>query len=185
MSATETTWYRPGLQFTSHASAYQVICRPSRQLLTPDGVVYDETRELLAEFGVHGAEYSYARPDGTTDTAADIRGHFFDLDSQAEQKGWTTDEKEIVARKLLREIITKFPGECQLYSAPSAAKPWPKYDETHHNQVPVFAEQLGLVDAALAYEKQNAARPSVLAKLQEIGAQPKPTESIVEELTAA
>ena len=145
-----------------------MICRPYRRHLTPQGDLFDETRELVAEFGVFGEEYTYETPDGTTDFGVDIRGHFFDLDAQAEQKGWDDEEKELVARKLLREIVVKFPGECQLYSEPPAVKPWPKYDEAHHNQIPVLADQFGCVAEALRYEKQNRKRESVIAKLSEL-----------------
>lgn len=154
--------------FYSPIAAFQVICRPKTELVTPTGVVYDEIRELLAEFAIHGAEYSYTTADGFTERASDIRGHFFDLDAQAEQKGWDDDEKEIVARHLLRVICPTQPEFCQLHTEAPAGKPWPTYDSTHHNQIPTLAETLGLVAEALTYERQNKNRESVIVKLNEL-----------------
>jgi hypothetical protein len=53
---------------------------------------------------------------------------------QGEEKGWTQEEHdEVVAR--LDWIAENMPGDVQLWSAPKVEKPWPKYDETHHNQI--------------------------------------------------
>ena len=183
LSAETKTYYRPGLQFRSPYSAYQVICRPYTPLRTPQGDVYDEIRELLAEFAIHGAEYQYETAEGTTEIAADIRGNFFDLDSQAEQKGWDDEEKEIVARKFLREIIVKYPGQCQLVEAIKPVAPWATYDDCHHNRIPALAQELGCLPQALAYEKSSKNREGVVAKLAELIAL-KDVEQ-VEELTAA
>lgn len=47
-----------------------------------------------------------------------------------------------------------------------AAKPWPAYDDTHHNEVASLAAKLGLVAEALAYEQENKQRASVIEKLE-------------------
>ena len=134
---------------------------------------YDEhtiqdTADLLVSSGMRDAGYTYVNIDGAEDVAADIRGHFFDLDAQAEQKGWSDEEKEIVARHMIR-MCQRFPGgDFSLYSKPKLPAPWPRYDETHHAKIADLAEQLGLVAEALAYEKENKKRSSVISDLERI-----------------
>lgn len=161
-------FYRPGLVFYSPFSAYQYIVRPLVKQYGPDGLTeIGEIRELLAEFATHRGEYRYEDADGNTQVAADIAGHFFNLDAQAEQKGWTDEEKEYVANRLLK-ACTQYPGEISLHTKAPVARPWPKYDETHHNSIPTLAEQLGLVAEALSYEQENKNRESVIEKLTEL-----------------
>lgn len=178
-------FYRPGLTFKSRASACQFIIRPKVVNYGPDGLTpVSEMRELLAEFAVHRPEYTYIDSDGMTQVASDISGHFFDLDAQAEQKGWTDEEKEVAANRLLT-YGPQSGGEFWLHTKAPAAKPWPKYDDAHWDQIPVLAEQLGLVAEALEYEKENKARKSVVAKLSELLTAPPAEDSGVEELAAA
>ena len=47
-----------------------------------------------------------------------------------------------------------------------AKRPWPSYDDTHHNKIASLASELGLVPEALAYEQENKQRTSVLEQLQ-------------------
>jgi hypothetical protein len=47
-----------------------------------------------------------------------------------------------------------------------AAKPWPSYDDMHHNKVASLATELGLVAEALAYEQENKNRASVVEQLE-------------------
>lgn len=47
-----------------------------------------------------------------------------------------------------------------------AAKPWPSYDDAHHNKIASLAAELGLVAEALAYEQENKQRPTVLEQLE-------------------
>ena len=53
------------------------------------------------------------------------------------------------------------------HAAVSAGKPWASYDDTHHFKIPTLAAELGLVDEALAYERANKNRGSVIAGLEE------------------
>jgi hypothetical protein len=54
-----------------------------------------------------------------------------------------------------------------LFSAPLPTPPWPTYEETHHKQIPVLAEQLGLVNEALAYERaREKPRAEVTERLE-------------------
>jgi len=162
----DDTGYQPGLIFWSKYAGYEYIVRPRKDKFSADGTVIDSTPELVASWATHGGEYNYTDPDGNTDKAADIRGHFFDLDQQAQDKGWSDEDRALVALVLLRNQ-SRFSAQYELYSAAAIPAPWPTYDKTHHNQVPVLAAQLGLVAESLAYEQQNAKRPSVVEKLQE------------------
>lgn len=169
MSRLDQYEYRPGLKFKSKYAATQVCVQGAEPIYTGSPPVQvGRLKEIVAEFATHGAEYTYTNPEtGAQERAADIRGYFLDLDQQAYDKDWTDEEREMVAKKLLFVCDTE-PGEIWLYSKPAVPKPWPKYDEAHHNQVATLAEQLGLVHEALAYEQENKNRESVVAKLKEI-----------------
>ena len=52
-----------------------------------------------------------------------------------------------------------------IVDAPRAPKPWPTYDEDGEDDVVAIAERLNLVEAVVAYEKENGAREDVLAPL--------------------
>jgi hypothetical protein len=48
-----------------------------------------------------------------------------------------------------------------------AARPWPSYDDLHHNKVAPLASELGLVAEALAYEQEREKpRPTVIEQLE-------------------
>ena len=183
MSETKT-YYRPGLRFKARQGAlcHQECCfKGAEEVRNADGSLRtEEIRPLWAEFGTYGGEY---RPsldgseplndlyDGHPLVFADIRGGFFDLDVQAEEKGWSDTEKEVVARHMLRKLNEP---DCQftMLEATRVAAPWPTYDSMHHNKIPVFAADSGLIPQALAYELQNKKRESVIEKLRELAAAP-------------
>jgi len=171
-----------GKLYGSSSAAFQAIVqgrKPTRWNMAGSPVEW--TKEIVAEFAFHGGEYTFHNPlTGSEDTAADIRGHYFDSIAQGEQKGWTQEEHDAVVERL-DTLCEQQPNMVWVITAPKFEKPWPKYDDAHHNQVAVLAEQLGLVAESLAYERQNANRSSVIAKLEEL-LSAKETE---EELTAA
>ena len=166
--------------YQSKYAAYQVMIRPETPIYQA-GVVVDTIPRLVAEFGQPN-EYTYrdAEDPDLVHTGIEVRGHFFFLEEQAKQKGWTEEETEIVKKALDRQC-QKTPTDVWLYTAPAPAKPWPKYDEAHENQIAVFAEQLGLIDEAMAYEKHNQKRKTVLEQLSEV----KEKSLGLEELSAA
>jgi hypothetical protein len=184
------TYYRPGLKFKAHqkSQGHQEICRrfvPAQY--TPDGagIVRDEIPALIAEFAVHRGEYNYTDPDGVEQRAADMSLGWFDLDAQAEAKGWTDNDKEVVARHMQQMCQKRPGGDFSLWSKAPAQKPWPKYDEAHHNAVPTLAEQLGLVGEALLYEQENKNRATVVDKLKELLDKAQTEAVASESLTAA
>lgn len=172
MSQTLTTFYRPGLVFKAKqkSQGHDEICRKyAPAVLTPDGgaIVREPIRELVAEFGVYGSEYTYEDPlTGTTEIGSEFRGGYFNLDEQAAEKGWDDVEKEVVARHML-QMLNKSWCQFTLYSKPKVAAPWPTYDSTHHSKIVEIAKATGTESAALAYERQEKNRPSVVAGLQE------------------
>lgn len=170
--------------FGSKFSAFQVFARPKIEQKNMLGDVIEEHKALVAEFAIHGGEFQVAHPDAPSGKhlAAGIRGHFFDSVEAQKIKGWTDEERELVERRVL-EVANREPAHCWLITPAKAPKPWPTYDEMHHNEIAKFAEALGLVAEALAYEADHKKRPSVLAALEE--RLPKDDDSIESELTAA
>lgn len=116
---------------------------------------------------MHRGEYTYVDPDGNEQVAADIAGNYFNLDAQAEIKGWTDEEKELVANRLIR-ACSSVPGEIKLYTKPAAPLPWAKYDEADPKAIATIAEQIGAVEAALAYERENKNRSQVVKELEAV-----------------
>jgi len=184
--AEDKTWYRPGLVFQSKMSAHEEYCRSYKAIRNQyDGTVFDEIPALVAEFAFHGGEYTYIDPDtGNTAVAADIRGHFFDLYMQAEEKGWSDDDKEVVARHMLR-MCEKFPGgEFWVWEKPRTLAPWPTYDTTAYAKIADLALELGLVEQAINYELENKNRENVLKRLAAVKAD-APVDELDEELVAS
>lgn len=171
---------KPSL-FRSRYAAYQVLVRSEIKKWDATGsVIIDTIPALTVEFAKHLGEFDYKDDSGATRRGADIRGHFFDLDSAAEENNWSDDDKELVRGTLLR-LCKIAPGDIWVHETARAAAPWPTYDQTHHNKIPVLAEELGLLDEAITYESQNKNRESVIAALEER----KRTAQVAEELTAA
>lgn len=167
--------------FRSRYAAYRVKIRSAQKHYHPaTGVLIRDTPEMVAEFAQHNGEFKYQDENGMERTGADIRGHFYDLDADAFEKGWTDEEKDL-ARTVLLRVCDRFPGDMWVHETPKVAAPWPTYDETHHNKIPVLAVELGLLDESLEYERQNKNRDSVVAALEE-----KKQQSVAaRELTAA
>jgi len=104
-----------------------------------------------------------------------------DFDAYADAAGWTEEERETVARRMVTLDANPRFTDFWLYQAPVATAPWPTYDETHHFKIPGLAAELGLVVEALAYERSSKNRASIIEALEA-----KLAEREVEaELTAA
>lgn len=151
--------------FYSPNAALRVICSKQRQKFHPvTGDTIETYPGVTAEFGKLGPQYDYTDPlSGATQTGADITGHFFDTDLESIEKGWDADTKEMVERKLLGLCRTQ-PERIQYRErdAVKAALPWPTYDSLDAEQVLQLAPALGLVEEALAYERENLDRPTVI-----------------------
>lgn len=146
-------------------AAFRVICSIQRDKRHPvTGDVIETVPGVTAEFGKLGAQYDYTDPlTGATSTGADISGHYFDSDLEAVEKNWDADTKEMVERKLLGLCRTQ-PDRVVLIEreAAKAALPWPTYDSLDAAGVLQLAPALGLVEEALAYERENRDRPTII-----------------------
>jgi hypothetical protein len=132
------------------------------------GVEISRTKRLVADFGVHGGEVSTIDPlTGQPEKRAFIRGGFFDTEEAKIRLGWDDDEHASVVAKL-DQICRDEPYLLAKveHVALIADKPWPTYDETHWKSIPLLAEQLGLVEVTIAYERENGQRESVLSGLE-------------------
>lgn len=115
---------------------------------------------------------------GQMEKRAFIRGGFFDTEEAKERLGWTDDEHDSVVAKLDKICRDEPYLLARVEHVPVVAnKPWPTYDDTHWKTIPVLAEQLGLTEVALAYEKANKNRQTVVDKLE----QPLPTSTFIPE----
>lgn len=166
-----------GEVYHSRAAAYQVPVRDRTPLYAPgSGVIIGELRELTAEFAIHGREFQILDEEGEPipdplsnkpEWYADIRGHCCDLDAQAEAKGWTDEEKELVRQRLDHLCLTE-PHWIWKKSPVKAMLPWPNYDTFGWEKVISLAEQLDLVAETLAYEIENKNRKMVVDALQKL-----------------
>ena len=175
-----------GKQYQSKAAAYQILIRPEIKKWDATGsVVIDTVPPLTAEFAKHLGEFGFTNPmTGGQDTAADIRGHFFDSAQQAEEKGWSQEEHDLVVR-VVDGVCAQQPEYVWEWVQQHAPKPWPTYDEVHHKSIPGLAEQLGLVAEALAYEEQTKNRREVVEKLVDILDAAADADAAEDALTAA
>ena len=87
----------------------------------------------------------------------------FDSFQAQAQNGWTDEEREIVEQALLSS--PHLGTDHILLEAVKAQKPWPTYDEDSPEQIVLIARAIGLVDEAITYERENAARTEVLVEL--------------------
>lgn len=158
-----------GKKYQSKYAAFQVLVRSERKVWNPDGsVLLDTIKPLTLEFAKHLGEFPFNNPlTGSSDVAADIRGHFADTAQQAEEKGWSQEEHDYVVTVVDQECVRNPEAVWESVAAAPVA-PWPKYDETHHKSIPALADQLGLVAEALAYEQQTKRRSEVVEKLTEL-----------------
>jgi hypothetical protein len=165
-----------GLTFQSRAAAYQLYVRDPMPHYAPGTSIITHTdKGLVAEFGDMNAGVIHDAEAG--EDYFPIRGHFIDTMEQAKQKGWTDEERKIVEMKL---ITTQGPSDHWLHTKPPVGKPWPSYDETQAGKIAEIAVATGTVAGALAYERENAKRPTVIGALKKAAEEP-----VEEELAAA
>lgn len=169
-------------QYGSKFRAFVVNIRPEVKVYHPHmPVVTNTIPRMAAEFGLHDGEFQYENPEtGAVDTFANIRGFFYDLDADAKEKGWTDEEYQI-AQARLDALCDTWPEAIWRLEAQAPTAPWPTYDNTPHGKVALLAGELGLVNEALAYEKYNKNRKSVIEALEAA----RQTAAVEEELTVA
>jgi hypothetical protein len=80
---------------------------------------------------------------------------------------WQAEHKLSDQAENLLLLDSAYGIEYVVVEAVKAAKPWPSYDDAHHNKVASLATELGLVPEALAYElSKEKPRPSVVEQLE-------------------
>lgn len=170
------------MQYKSNFKCFQAIVRHGHTIYHPvTGTKTGEVKALIAEFGIHGGEYTVHDPaTGKDETFADIRGYFFDSDEAAKREKWTPEEKEAVEARLL-ELSERWPEAVQIHAGQVYPAPFPTYDDVPEEAVAQLCIDLGLTEQALAYEQQNLNRAKVVTGLQK-GLVVAPQ---AEELTAA
>lgn len=106
--------------------------------------------------------------DGVTPVNPVDAGRIGVWDSEEWQKEYKlSDEDRQGAERLLLE--SAFNGVYFFaLEEEKAPKPWPSYDSTHHNKTASLAAELGLVAEALAYERENKNRTSVIEQLEAV-----------------
>lgn len=90
----------------------------------------------------------------------------------------TDEDKEYVGHAIEAAFKNPNARDFWIHDLPKAAPPWPNYDATHHNQIPVMAEATGLVNEALMYEQRGrpgGPREGVVKKLEALLSGSDPT----------
>jgi len=83
----------------------------------------------------------------------------------------TDEDKEYVVRQIERHLKDPdYRSDLWIHEPPKIDPPWPTYEGMHHNSIPGFAQQAGMVEEALLYEQRRPGGPreSVLRKLEEL-----------------
>lgn len=165
--------------FGSKFRAFRVSIRPEQLQLHPiTGQIISERPRMVAEFGLHGEEFEIENELGQMVKYGDIRGFFYDLDTDAEAKGWTDDEKEAARERLLR-LCKTWPEAIWVIEPTKLEAPWPAYDNMGIPKIADFARDAGLLREAFDYESQNKARKTVLSQLQQYMDQPDPQDDLI------
>lgn len=167
-------------QYRSKFKAFRVNIRPEIKEYHPNmPVVVRTIPEMVAEFAVHRPEVE-VETDAGMERYGDISGHFYDLDADAEAKGWTDEEYQI-AQARLDSLCETWPEAIQRLEPVAPTAPWATYDSIDGNRIAILADELGLVAEALTYETATLNRKQVVAALKKLIEESK----VEEELTAA
>lgn len=163
-------------RFGSKASAHNVLVQGPRPIRHPTtGDVIGHQKELMAEFGECEPEFVVRDINGdplvdpgtgvAVGSTANIRGHYFDSRQQQEQKGWTDEEHDRVVAQVQRQAKLH-PGLLWPIESPRAQEPFPGAAGLGWDKYVEIAVTLGVPGEALAYEKENANRSTVIKKLE-------------------
>jgi hypothetical protein len=157
--------------FKSAYADFQQIVRSEVINFHPaTGVEIGKIPMLIANFGRHTGEYQTEDwLTGGTHDGAHIQGYFFDSNVAQEEKGWTDDEREAVEYSL-QKTAKEQPYLVSLVEIEviPAAKPWPSYDDQTAKQIVEVAAATDLVEQALAYERENKSRSTLIIELEQI-----------------
>lgn len=152
-----------------------VLALDGQRDLTQESVAVQFTREYIVQDDI---DFALAYFDGkfrgrvleedrVTLDPVDWRISAYDTEIEAQNKGWDDETREKVEAYVSGH---KAYGISFVKMEPvirEIAKPWPSYNSTHHFKVAGLAEELGLLEEALAYERANKARDGVIEALEE------------------
>jgi hypothetical protein len=143
-----------GLVLESKYSQYQFLVKGPLEKVWRDGFPVDEYTIIPLQFDRYLCE----------------------VDEMARNQEWGEQQREAVGGSIQRHLDDPGFRDMWIHESPKPPLPWPTYDETHHNQIPVIAQATGMVIAALAYEQRGrpgGPRVSVVEKLSAmVGEQP-------------
>lgn len=142
---------------SEHKTHNEIIAVFDQLTLTEDEV----------QFAIKGMHHKGLPIDRDTEEHFSPRSRISGFDSEKAQaeNGWSDEERELVEQKL-RESHHYGSDHIELVPQP-AALPWPTYDNDGAEQVVLIARATGLVEEAIAYERENRNRDEVLVALKE------------------
>lgn len=138
-----------GVVLESKYAEYQFLIKGPLQKMWRDGYPVEEHQIIPLQFDRYLCE----------------------MDVMAANQEWGEGQRESVSRAIEQQMNDPSFRDMWVHVAPKPPLPWPTYDETHHNQIPVIAQATGMIEAALAYEqrgREGGPRPSVEQKLREL-----------------
>jgi len=167
-------------QYGSKFRAFRVNIRPKIEIPHPTmPVILNTIPEMVAEFGLHLPEVE-VEIEGSTERYGQIIGNFYDLDADAEEKGWNDEEYQI-AKARLDALCETWPEAIWKLEPAVPEAPWATYDDMDAAKIAILAGELNLVGQALAYEKVTKARKTVVAALEKL----VETAEVEDQLTVA
>lgn len=144
-----------GLILEAQAPELQVLLKGPLQKAWRDGFPVDEQKILQLQF----------------------ERYICFVDDMQRRQEWTDEDRVYVERGIQQLLDDPTFGEMWVHVPQRPPAPWPTYDETHHKQIPVIAQSVGLIDQAIAYEthgREGGPRPGVLEQLQALKEQTAP-----------
>lgn len=138
-----------GLILETKYQDYQVLLKGPLHKVWRDGFPVDEQKILILSFD----------------------RYICMVDDMIRRQEWTPDDVEHASRQI--EYMLGDPAQRDMWQhkPPVVLPPWPNYNETHHKQIHVVAQSIGLVDEALTYElrgREGGPRPEVVKNLESV-----------------
>ena len=144
---------------------------------TQDYLTPSDVQAALAHWPENAFKGRWLDEDHITLQPLPERISVYDTEEEQRRNNWDNELREHVEKFLLAK-----PNIGVDFIAVEAAKipaPWRTYPKTHHSKIAPLAEELGCVDEALAYERENKNRESVIAALEALAAAPAAEGEVV------
>jgi hypothetical protein len=175
------------VQYVSQNPGLQVIVRDEIADYSVPGQKRVIKPVLVVEFGQFGSAWNPGERTsdggviaqrhefGNAIEFADVRGGFIDLEQMIAQKKmeklWDDEDAEAVRNTL--EYICDHPespygNRVQRHVPQAPTAPWPTYDDMHESAIAEQAQLLGLLPAAIVYERATHNRETLVAQMEEL-----------------